>query len=366
VSETSEDHLSDKGSGGSPVTDMSSMEREYVHAESLFHPSVFWEKLRQKNIHWLSHYGFESFKRTVNNNYFNWMVSLSSPYLYRMLLAYLKRNRFNPKAIAALITTNLSVKGLHTTYISDKTRLRWIDRKLYAIYLLCLNDYVEAVDTASLFYVLQEPLLGDPIAMEVGGRRVSQDICNSYLEYAYFVDVVAGIERPVIAEIGGGYGRLFYVIATLMAGKSKRLIMIDIPPALHLSQWYLSSLFPDLRIFMWRPFEDYVDVAAQIENSDIAFLLPHQLQLLPDRSIDLLINISSFQEMNLKQIHRYYELIDVKARNFYTKQWLHWNNPEDNTSMPAVVYPTRPAWNIVKAGVNPVHKEFFEAIFEIP
>ena len=57
-------------------------------------------------------------------------------------------------------------------------------------------------------------------------------------------------------------------------------------------------------------------------------------------------------------------MIDAKARHFYTKQWTYWENHEDGLSMPAVIYPTRPHWNVLGARLNPVHPQFFEAVFE--
>lgn len=112
-------------------------------------------------------------------------------------------------------------------------------------------------------------------------------------------------------------------------------------------------------------FSDFSVVEEKFNSSSICFLLPHQFELLPDSSIDLLINVSSLHEMSREQINQYYELINDKANLFYTKQWVFWENPEDNISVPIVVYPTKPDWELVSARFNPVHSDFFEALFKV-
>ena len=189
--------------------------------------------------------------------------------------------------------------GFHRTFVYDRSQLRWWEKKLYAIYAVCLQDYTLSADRSGRFANLAEPTLGNPIALEVRGQRTSQDLCNSFLELLYLEETLG--ERPLrsVLELGGGYGRLLYMLRVASRGTAPRLMMADIPPALGVAQWYLSTLFPDARTFHYRPFERYDEVAEELEAADFAFLLPHQVELLPDQSIDLVVNISSLQEMNL-------------------------------------------------------------------
>lgn len=332
----------------------------------VFHASAFWKKLCQKNTQWLLEDGVENFKRTVNNNYFNWLVSPRSDYFHRMLKSYLRRHKRSPRKLLALTTPRIA-GGLRRTYVSSNERFGYWEKKLYAIYLLCLHDYVSSVDRLEDFARMEEPPVGNPIIIENAGRRISQDLCNSYLEYLFMLDSLGGRfgSIDIVAEIGGGYGRLAFVFMTLSANAKLRFVMVDIPPALYLAQWYLAQVFPHLRIFKYRPFSSYAEVAEEMHSASFVFLLPHQLALLPDRSLDLIINISSFQEMSVAQIRRYYELIDAKARYFFTKQWQFWQNPEDKIAVPAIIYPTRPSWTLLAARVDPVHSSLFEAIFEV-
>jgi putative sugar O-methyltransferase len=57
-----------------------------------------------------------------------------------------------------------------------------------------------------------------------------------------------------LAELGAGYGRLGYV---MLKTAQCQYFVFDIPPALYLSQWYLTTLFPKRRAFRFRRFDTF-------------------------------------------------------------------------------------------------------------
>ena len=128
---------------------------------------------------------------------------------------------------------------------------------------------------------------------------VSQDLYNSILELRAidrFVHLAPNSSR--VAELGAGYGRLAYVF--LKSEMCKQYVIADIPPALYVSQRYLRVVFPELRFFRFRPFEDFSEVADEFESSKVCFLTPDQLERLPAKYFDLFITISSLQEMKME------------------------------------------------------------------
>ncbi len=147
--------------------------------------------------------------------------------------------------------------------------------------------------------------------------------------------------------------------------RTLQIVVVDIPPALAISQWYLKETCPEANVFEYRDFSNFDSVSSSFRNADFCFLLPHQLELIPDRYADLFVNVSSLHEMTRPQINRYYELVDRKATFFYTKQWTFWQNPDDQVPVPAVIYPTRPHWELRAARLNPLHPMFFEALFGV-
>lgn len=342
------------------------MYEDHSSAPEIYHASKFWEMLNQLNIKWLKTEGLDNFKRTVNNNYFNWMVQTHSDYFRNMARLFLRKAIRHPSKFLSLFSTNVGEMH-HRTYVSASTQTTYFQRKIYALYLLFLYEYVKDNDEFGLFDKLEEPLPGNPIVIEKEGKRISQDISNSYMEYSYIRHALGKsfTEIKTVAEIGGGYGRLSYLFHLLHHVDGIKIILIDLPPALLVAQWYLQEVFPEVKAMTYRDFSTFSEIERDFEESSFCFLLPHQLELLPEGKIDLLINVSSLQEMSREQINHYYELINEKARYFYTKQWILWENPEDKISVPAVIYPTRPNWVLLNARLNPVHTQFFEALFKL-
>jgi len=340
------------------------MEADYRAGDAVYHPSAFWGKLNALNTDWLRRDGLENFKRTVNNNYFNWMVSARSDYFRFVLTHGIRKALGNPLRMVRLLSARMQDVRCRTM-VSEDVHPSFTQRQIYKLYVMLLHQYVVDNDRRGRFAALEEPLAGNPLAVLTRGRRISQDLSNSYLEYQFLADALGDelTEFGTIAEVGAGYGRLIHVLRVL--GVKARLIVIDIPPALFVSQWYLTQIFPDAPVFRHRPFRAYSDVKAEFEQARLCFLLPHQAELLPSKALDLVINISSLQEMTKAQISGYFDLIDRKARYFYTKQWSRWENPDDGRVASVAGYPVRAAWDVIDFRSNPVHQQFFEAIYRL-
>jgi len=350
---------------GQMIKQLKAMYSDYLNSPMIYHASKFWENLNKLNIIWLEKDGLNNFKRSVNNNYFNWAVKIYSPYFINLLKMSLNKNFIKFRVFLNLLFVNIPEMN-YRTYITDEVKPGFLNRKIYAIYLYLLYMYVLSVDKLGLFKVVEEPSVGNPITVKIDSKRISQDICNSYLEYFYIRKSLEDNFKKItrIVEIGGGYGRLGYVFNKFHS-KEIKYIFVDIPPALHIAQWYFDQVTPDIQKFKYREFKNFSDIEIEFGESSICFLLPHQMTLLPDKYADLIINISSLHEMTIPQINHYYELINAKGIYFYTKQWLFWENPEDNISVPAVIYPTNPQWLLLTARINPIHINFFEAIFKL-
>lgn len=146
-----------------------------------------------------------------------------------------------------------------------------------------------------------------------------------------------------------------------------RYILADIPPALAVSERYLSSVFKGRRIFPYRPSRSYDEVREEFEAAEIAFLLPHQLELLPEKCVDLFLNISSLHEMRIDQFRRYFGVLRRLIRKYsYLKQWRKSNIPSENVIVREGNYPMPAEWKKVYWRPCAVQDYFFGARFELP
>lgn len=94
-----------------------------------------------------------------------------------------------------------------------------------------------------------------------------------------------------VPEIGAGYGKLAYIFTSLYPEVDYTIA--DIAPALAVSRNYLPAV---------------------TNGKDLRFVLPHDLDNLPDRHSDLVINVSSLGEMPSPIQNRYLQPIDRLCR----------------------------------------------------
>ena len=324
---------------------------EFDHYREEILPSKYWEELNRKNLQQLADSGYDNFKRTLARNYFTWIVNpLNKQIRFLMREAgFLESVKIFVNAIRS--PRHELLKRKHTIFYNMLTNLLWV--------------YVEKNDTDSMLKQLEEPLAGNPLRVQRNGRLISQDLANSLIEYKAILhpDLDRRDVRTIL-ELGPGYGRTAYVFLTLQPGC--RYILVDIPPALYVAQRYLSEVFPQRKTFDFRNIEDFDTVREEFENADIIFLTPNQLEMLPDQSVDLFLNISSLHEMRLDQIRYYFGEIERLTRHyFYFKQWKETTVPFENETIRESDYPVRDHWKLVYRQQCEVQHKFFEALYAL-
>ena len=337
--------------------DLKNMILDLSKAPALYQPSEFWIEYMTMNLKQLNEQGQDNFKRTVNQNYFNWIKDLSEEQCSTIA-----------PSLSWFSKTTVSVNSFLNNPGAYLPKEDWsdIERAQYAKFVCYLWEFARKHDKLHLLDNLEEPTLGNPLGIKYLGKLISQDISNSVME----IDAAAegfGDKLPTnlhVGELGAGYGRNAYVL--LKKRTDIKVTIIDIPPALHLCQWYLSKLFPDRKIFKYRPFSSYEQVHDEFESSSIKFLLPQQVEQLPDNTFDLFLNISSLQEMTAPQIEMWFENIDRLCHGyFYSKQWICSNNPFDNILIKREDYPVRKSWTELFNRDCTVQTKFFEALYSI-
>ena len=124
---------------------------------------------------------------------------------------------------------------------------------------------------------------------------------------------------------------------------------------------------PNRKVFKFRRFDSFAQVERELSGCDLAFLLPHQAALLPDKSVDLFLNISSLHEMAFEQVATYFALIDRLTRGlFYSKQWKVSQNSRDHITIRQEDYPVRSHWQRLYERQARVQVQFFEALYRLP
>ncbi len=311
-------------------------------------PATFWDNVSKKNILQILECGYENFKQTLGLNYFTWVSPYESKQL-KFLHAHLSFYTFVKSYIKAI----LSQKNLILAW-RKAVRLNFLS---YLVW-----EYALSQDRNGELKNLEEPAEGGALSLYSQGKKISQDLANSYLEYRSIIDHASGAK--IIMELGGGYGRNAFIFLKKYPGT--KYIMVDIPPAINVAQKYLSNLFSEKKVFKIRDFNSYGEIKEDFESSDICFLLPNQLCLLPDKICDLFINISSLHEMPQKQINYFFKEIERLTKSyFYFKQWKIAKIIFDNKKITETDYPVKQSWEKIFWRECPIQQAFFEALFKI-
>ena len=120
---------------------------------------------------------------------------------------------------------------------------------------------------------------------------------------------ISNNDVKTVLEIGPGNGNFPSIIFNDWL--PDQIILIDLPKMIPITFSYLSSLFPSARIIL----PNEVDRAGGVPNDfDFILITPKQIEIVHNDSIDLAINISSFQEMIIEQIDVYFEFVQKVVR----------------------------------------------------
>jgi putative sugar O-methyltransferase len=300
-------------------------------------PSRFWEGLAREHAEQLDQHGLSDLKRRQALRYFTWQWrwrNMRRSEQLRFLLARtpkrdLARTLATPQPLSAALWRGLP----------------WgpADRYLYALATRLLWQYAETHGDQRVL-ALSEPALGNPPPVLWRGQLISQDLANCALEAEAIVRALDGRTPSSILEIGGGYGRTAYSLLGLFPEASYTIV--DIEPALTLSRFYLTTLYPDRDV-------RYVD--AEQGDPDVA------------AGIDLAVSISSLHEMTPQQVESHLRLLDevVVDGVVFLKQWHTWHNPVDDVLMEFDRYPIPAAWALVFREPSPVQTRFAQAAWRV-
>jgi putative sugar O-methyltransferase len=323
-----------------------------------FLPSEFWRDINAKNLDMIATEGLRNFKRTVSQNYYNWLITrLRDPQFRKALVFWFLHPSLKP--LKTKIEKDIRLRFTNRV---DALSLSPLQRWKYKIFTALIWAQMLQHDKHEFSKILEEPESGNPIKIWQEGKLITQDLANSIVEGNVIADALKGIKKPKIAEIGAGSGRLAHVYSSTQPGT---YVIFDIPPALIVSQWYLSQIFPNKKIFLFRPFAHFEDIRQELESSDIAFFTANQIEKFPERYFDLILSISTLPEMRPDQVSMYLDLFNRKSSGYiYLKQWRSWKNPLDGTDIKVEDYLVGDSWSLVLDRVDPINPRFFNRVWQ--
>jgi len=178
----------------------------------------------------------------------------------------------------------------------------------------------------------------------VGVGSFSSEIYGSIM-----MGLIDDIERPVVAELGAGYGKLAYF--TMRDLKDSCYIDFDLPETLCLAAYYLIKTWPEKKALLYG---EGVYTDKSHSDFDLIFMPSFEIQNCGKDSINLFMNMCSLGEMDSDAAKNY-----VKHITNSTKYFFHMNHS---------IFP-----NIYSDGSRgllsyeyPIQKKQFKLLFKYP
>jgi putative sugar O-methyltransferase len=275
----------------------------YLQSESYKLVSNYWNYLNIKNLSQINNKNLENYSTTIARNYFTF-IDVSDDQINQTMLNV--QDSFSSEKVNLFKKQN-QMSLVESMKYNNLTFLLYLNLKK-----LNLLDKLNLLsDRGYLGY-------NDPF-IEINDIKVTTDKINSLLDYEKINEFKPFLINKYILEIGAGSGRTSEAILTF--NSNIKYTICDIPPALFISYDRLKKVFDKKKIGLLYNLNSTEELNKEINNCDISFIMPHQLDLIKNKKFDLTIAINCFHEMNKKQIKNYFININNISKLFYFSVW---------------------------------------------
>ena len=172
------------------------------------------------------------------------------------------------------------------------------------------KDLVEDRDISAV----SAPTVGNPWGYLMDGSLIMADSFRLHYHANKVQNLLSDINRPVVVEIGGGYGGFAYYL--LNRREPCAYIGYDLPIVLAIQTYYLMNAFPEKKFLLFDSIE--TEISGEIIEKYDVILMPHfHLPRLANDTVDLFINANSLSEMDYPTINEYLTNIGRTCKHFF-------------------------------------------------
>jgi len=206
---------------------------------------------------------------------------------------------------------------------------------------------------------------------KMADRLVSLDLLFSIDDFygLYELNKSVATAPIIVAELGAGWGRLGYVLRSV--NPKCTYVVFDLPEILLICQSYLPTLLKNPRV---RGYDVNRTVsrfsAEKLLEADLWFLCPQDIVRFDTGSINMIVNIASFQEMPKEYVAEYFRYFSTVANggHCFLRQLRDGKSHGHNLDqIPGLAdYPFPAEWKRNYLRSSTLSDEFFEAGFTIP
>jgi len=159
---------------------------------------------------------------------------------------------------------------------------------------------------------LSYPTYGNQAGAYIDDVFVGVGSFGSEIDGSILSSVISDVERPVVADLGAGYGKLAYFILRNL--NQFTFIDFDLPETLCLAAYYLMKVWPGKKVLLYGEGEYS---SSSHTKYDLIFMPCFEIQKIGERCVDLFINKNSLGEMNRSAVNNYIKYIMQATRYFF-------------------------------------------------
>jgi putative sugar O-methyltransferase len=159
---------------------------------------------------------------------------------------------------------------------------------------------------------LSYPEFGNQSGAYIGGHFVGVGSFFNEIYGSILRGLIEGEDRPVVADLGAGYGKLAYF--TLREVDRFCFLDFDLPETLCLCAYYLMKTWPGKKALLYGE-DDYSQKA--LDEYDLIFLPNYEMGKAGEDTIDLFMNMNSLGEMDRDAVNNYVHQIARSTRYFF-------------------------------------------------
>jgi putative sugar O-methyltransferase len=210
----------------------------------------------------------------------------------------------------------------------------------------------------------------DGFAYMFEGKSISLDLLLSIDDFYSLLELVPQVAKEpiVVGELGAGWGRLGYVLCRV--NPRCTYVIFDLPEVLVISQNYLPALLSTSATTRYETARKHEQLdRSTLEKSQLWFFGPQHMDKFTRGSVDVVVNIASFQEMPKTYVAKYLELfsrIAVRGSCFLRQLRSgksHGHKFDEIDGFDA--YPIPAYWDRVFLRTTTISDEFVEAGYRI-
>ncbi len=246
---------------------------------------------------------------------------------------------------------------IQTLFRSDFSRNKNRKSLAYRYLNVLLWEYIAEVLSPAMLQIPEPTMMSNGVSSGIQWkkRHVTQELALAILDFHAITSEINIQSLKTILAIGANQWQLAYVFLQQIPGL--KYIISDTPGALFETQQQFERVFPEKKIFPYRPFKNYESIYQEFKESSICFLEPAQLSLLPERSVDLGLTIDVLDKLSRQETNAYFDqLASLIKGYFYFKE-------QKVSAIKEADYRVPYDWEEVFWRTCPIYPSFFEALF---